>query len=91
MLPLDPAIESDGPFARACRLGGLENSGVIRRVDVAELIGQIVRDGVTAIRAGGHIVANGHAARRAGFLIVVPLLYWARSEAHGRLPSFARL
>ena len=71
MSPLGPAIEPDGPLVRACRLGGLDDPGAVRRVDVAELIGRVGRDGVAAVGASVRVVTDGHAARLTGFLIGV--------------------
>ena len=58
MLPLGPAIEINGPLAQARRPIGLDDPGAIRRIDVAEVVRRISRDGVAAEAANAfrHII-----------------------------------
>ena len=78
-----------GRRARPTQPIGLDDSGAVRRIDMAEVIGRIGRDGVAAIGTGFRIVAYGHTACITSNLIAVIIsFHWTRSEAHGRLPSF---
>jgi hypothetical protein len=76
-------------FARETSVS-LDDSGAIRRVDFAKVIGLVFWDGIAAILANGRIGFIGHAARPAGGLVGIILpLYRAWSEAHGHFLSFA--
>ena len=69
----------------------LDNPGVVRRVDLAEIIGRSGRDRVAAIRAVAHPGVDGHAARLAADMVAVVAIsvYRAGPEAHG--PHLASL
>ena len=62
----------------------------MRRIDFAEIIRRVGRNGIAAIWAVAHAGINGHAARLAADMVavVVILRYSAGSEAHGRFLSF---
>ena len=85
MLSASFAVEPNESFAQ------LDDSGVIRRIDVAELVVRFSRDGIAAIEAGVRIGGIGHTTCLTDDLIAVFIsLYWTWSEAHGRFLSFAR-
>ncbi len=92
MLPISSTIEPNLPIAYTTRqLILLDDSGAVRRIGFAELIGQIWRDGIAAIQAVCHILIDGHTACRVADMVVVVAiaLHGAWSEAHGRFLSFA--
>jgi len=62
----------------------------VRRIDFAEIIRRVGRNGIAAIWAVAHAGIDGHAARLAADMvaIVAILRYSAGSEAHGRFLSF---
>ena len=63
----------------------LDDPGAVRRVDTAEVIGRIGRDGVAAVRAVAHVDANGHTARLAAdsVAVIATIRYRTWPEAHG--------
>lgn len=66
-----------------------KDSGTVARVDVLEIAGRVVRDGLAAIRAVAHVDANGHAARLAAdsVAVIATIRYRTWPEAHGALLS----
>ena len=87
-MQIDSAVESNESIDQVwC----LDDSGVIRWIDVAETIRRISRDGVAAINASVRIGISGHAARLTCDLIAIVIsMHRTWSEAHGRFLSLAR-
>ena len=69
----------------------LDDPGAMGRIDLAEVIGRIGRNGIAAIHAGGCVLGDGHSARLTGFLIcVVVPRYRGWSKTHDLPPFFLR-
>ena len=80
-----------GPLPTLFSPKTLDDPRAVARIDLAEIIGRIVRNGISAIRALSHFGTNGHAARLAGLLVGVFPLHRGWSKTHDDRLSYLAL